>query len=438
MNNKAISEYFINDYELITINEKIDLILYKHSEQAVQQISFATNCGSSDEDIFGLANITMQLLTSSTQTRNAEMISQFSEEKGIKLSSIAMIDDSMMNVRTLSEFKDEAFEILTDCLCNPKFDEVELEKIKKKTLSRLEMKYSEPDFLSHKAFINNFYAGTSYGHESIGNSDSINSITSQDCINHYMKFIDGKFYIIVSGDYDKKWILEKINKIIKLNVLNQTPKNIFSTTPPIKTGIFIVDKVDSPQASIMLGIPSLDRKHKDYPGLQVVNTILGGYFGSRLNMILREAKGYTYGAHSYIDSRQRASALIISTDTNIEHTAEVLNIIFEEVEKLKTILIEEEELQTVKNYIYGSFLRTIDTPFQIAEILRNIYIKDLSLKYFDNYISEINAITPDKFREIANKHLIIDKYTIGISGDYKTLKNNLEGFYDSEKYIIKF
>jgi zinc protease len=155
---------------------------------------------------------------------------------------------------------------------------------------------------------------------------------------------------------------------------------------------------------------AINRKHEDFSGLQILNTVLGGYFGSRLMNNIREDKGYTYGIGSGISSLQQAGYLFMATEVGADVCSAALTEIYKEIELLKNEPIGEEELNLVRNYMLGSMLGSLENVFSHADKFKNIYFSGLDYDYYTNYIATVKAITAEDLLAIANKYLTTDHF----------------------------
>ena len=156
--------------------------------------------------------------------------------------------------------------------------------------------------------------------------------------------------------------------------------------------------------------------HEDYAYLRIVNTILGGYFGSRLMSNIREDKGYTYGIGSAITTQKNASYLTISTQTGNEYTEPLIKEVFYEIERLKTELVPEDELENVKGYLMGEMLRLFDGPFSTADAYQALIANTMEVDYYYNMVESIKSIDSEKIMEIANKYFITDRFYTVVCG----------------------
>ena len=137
----------------------------------------------------------------------------------------------------------------------------------------------------------------------------------------------------------------------------------------------------------------------------MLNTILGGYFGSRLMANIREDKGYTYGIGSGLASFVNGGYFAVSTEVGADVTKQTLEEIYKEIAILRKDLVSSNELETVRNYILGHFLRSVDGPFSLADKFKGIWEFGLDYSYFDNYFAAVKTVTPKELRDLANKYL---------------------------------
>lgn len=166
----------------------------------------------------------------------------------------------------------------------------------------------------------------------------------------------------------------------------------------------LVFKEDALQSAIRIGKILFNKKHPDFQPLQVLNTAFGGYFGSRLMSNIREDKGYTYGIGSGLASLQNGGYFFISTEVGVDVCKSAIHEIYFEMERLRKDLIPQDELELVKNYLLGTFLRSVDGPFAMADRFKGIMEYGLSYDHFDKYIATIKNITASQLRDLAQTY----------------------------------
>ena len=166
-----------------------------------------------------------------------------------------------------------------------------------------------------------------------------------------------------------------------------------------------VKKEKAAQATLRVGRKIINRAHPDYRKLQLVNLVLGGYFGSRLMKNIREDKGLTYGIYSVLESYLDDGCFYVEADVNNDKTKIAIDEIYKEINILCTDLVPEKELHTAKNYLLGSLLRSIDGPFTIMDRNRILLDYGFNKNYYEEFIDIINTTTAEEIRDLCNKYL---------------------------------
>jgi predicted Zn-dependent peptidase len=172
----------------------------------------------------------------------------------------------------------------------------------------------------------------------------------------------------------------------------------------------IINDAAGVQGAIRMAAPAINRHHPDFPKLQVVNNIFGGFFGSRLMANIREDKGYTYGIYSYLQNHLHETALMISTEAGRDVCAATITEVYKEMQLLRDALVDEEELSLVKNYMMGSILGDLDGPFQIINRWKNYVLHGLDEQYFYQSIHAIKTITAEEVQALAKQYLQQDQF----------------------------
>ena len=152
-----------------------------------------------------------------------------------------------------------------------------------------------------------------------------------------------------------------------------------------------------------------NRKHPDYVGAFVLNTIFGGYFGSRLMSVVREEKGYTYNISSMLDAFRSDGCFHIGTEVSPEFVEPTLTCIYEEMDKLKNDLVGEEELKMVRRYLLGNMLTRLDGAFNTSDAIRTLTMDGVPLEQFSEMVQTIKNITAQEIRDLAQKLFVKEK-----------------------------
>ena len=233
-----------------------------------------------------------------------------------------------------------------------------------------------------------------------------------DVIPFYQKRLKSRlFEIILSGKIEQSHLVDLNQWFGKLELYKQPertePKQSHMNAP----FNYYEEREKSLQTSIRIGKVFISKDHQDYHKLKVLIEILGGYFGSRLMKNIREDKGYTYGIYAQMVSLKYSSFLTIGTEVKKESQIDTVDEIHKEIKQLQTEPVSADELETVKNYMVGSFLININTPFALARYFKSIYYFGLDYAWYDRYLNTIKNIQSKELLELANKYLNRDSMT---------------------------
>lgn len=411
-----------NDFKVIVI---------ENHEQPIVYISFVVKSGSTyDGDLPGLASVTAELLTKGTKTRTATQIAEEIDFVGGSLNTGSTWDGINVNVLVLKKYLDVGMDILQDVVLNPTFPDEELERIRTQRLASIKQSKAEAGYLAGVRFSKELFASHPYANEINGNEESIQRIKRDDIVKFYQRhFIPNNSFIIFAGDITPEEAMPLVEKYFKVWEKGENPHKKFQDVSGVaQTKVIIVDKPGAVQSAIRIGHLGIDRKNKDYAKVYTLNTLLGGYFNSRINMNLRETHGYTYGAYSSFDSRIYPGPFIVSADVRNEVTDSSVVEIIKELKRIIEEPVSEDELKMAKDYIVGSFPLQIETPAQVAARVMAIEIYGLPKDFYDKFREEVKNVTTKDIQEVARKYLHPDRLLIVVSGNSKQIKPILEKF----------
>ncbi len=414
-----------------TLPNGLKVIVVENHEQPIVYISFVVKSGSTyDEDLPGLASVTAELLTKGTKTRTATQIAEEIDFVGGSLNATSSWDATNVSVLVLKKYLGVGMDILQDVVLNPTFPDEELERIRTQRLANIKQSKAEAGYLAGVRFSKELFANHPYANEINGNEESIQKIKRDDIVKFYQKhFIPNNSFIIFAGDITPEEAVPLVERYFKEWKKGENPHKKFQTVSDVsKTRVVIVDKPGAVQSAIRIGHLGIDRKNKDYVKVYTLNTLLGGYFNSRINMNLRETHGYTYGAYSSFDSRIYPGPFIVSADVRNEVTDSSVAEIIKELKRIIEEPVPEDELKMAKDYIVGSFPLQIETPAQVASRVMTIEIYGLPKDFYDKFRDEVKKITAKDIQEVAKKYLHPDRLLIVVSGNSKQIKPVLEKF----------
>jgi predicted Zn-dependent peptidase len=414
-----------------TLPNRLKVIVIENHEQPIVYVSFVVKSGSTyDGELPGLASVTAELLTKGTKTRSATQIAEEIDFVGGSLNATASWDATNVSVFVLKKYLGVGVDILQDVVLNPTFPEEEIERVRTQRLASIKQSKAEAGYLAGVRFSKELFAGHPYANVSGGNEESIQKMKRDDLVKFYQThFIPNNSFIIFAGDITPSEALPLVEKYFGGWKKGKNPHKKFQTVKDVnQTKVVIVDKPGAVQSAIRIGHLGIDRKNKDYVKVYTLNTLLGGYFNSRINMNLRETHGYTYGASSFFDARIYPGPFIVSADVRNEVTDSSIAEVIKELKRIIDEPVPEDELKMAKDYIVGSFPLQIETPAQVASRVMTIEIYGLPKDFYDRFREEVKKITAKDIQETARKYLHPDKLLIVVSGNSKQIKPVLEKF----------
>ncbi|KQR71252.1 pitrilysin family protein [Pedobacter sp. Leaf176] len=323
-------------------------------------------------------------------------------------------DQSTVTLYSLNKHLASVLPIVKDVLSYSQFPQKELDIYIQNQKQKLQVNLQKNDILSRKEFSHALFGDTAYGVDiQLKHYDAV----KRDDLVDYFKaaYTPNNCTIVVAGKFDEKSFSLLNEQFGKDWETSNSVKNNFNFNTLKKNEVY-KEKSESLQSAIRIGRLVVNRKHEDFAGLQILNCVLGGYFGSRLMNNIREDKGYTYGIGSGIVSLQSAGYLFIATEVGADVCAPALTEIYREIELLKNELVEEEELELVRNYMLGSMLGSLENVFSHADKFKNIYFSGLNYNYYENYINTVKTITAEEIKDLANKYLTIETFTEVVVG----------------------
>ncbi|SDS78231.1 Predicted Zn-dependent peptidase [Mucilaginibacter mallensis] len=369
-----------------------------------------------DSPLLNLAVNTM--LNDGTKTMTGAQIADTIDFYGAFLQAEYGYDNSEVTLYSLNKHLQNTLPVIKDILTNSIFPEKELETFVRNQQQKLQVSLQKNDVVARRAFNKAIYGDTIYGYAGI--ADDYKTLHRDDLLVHYKQMYQpSNCTIIIAGKIEQETI--DLLKDTFGDSWTNADKKADTTQPKLKAAtkhFYFTEKPDALQSAIRMGLPFITRTHPDFPSVQVLNTVLGGYFGSRLMANIREDKGYTYGIGSGMSSLKHAGALFIATEVGADVCKAAVSEIEKEINILKTELIPEEELALVRNYMLGSLLGSLENVFSHADKFKNLYFSGLDYDYYDRYTETIRAITSEDLIKLADKYLNFDEFYKVIVGKY--------------------
>jgi len=333
--------------------------------------------------------------------------------------------NTSLSTDVLSEFAPDALKILADVLENPKLPQSELDRLKNNMKRNLTVSLSTPGAQARKDFFSEMYPNHPYG-RLYPTSEQVDSYTLSDVKSFYdTNFGAQRTTIYVVGKFDA----EKIKEVVKNQLADwrKGPKENYPLAQAQSNGkVQIIDRPGAPQSTIYYGLPVADPSNEDYIPLDVMNTLLGGSFGSRITSNIREDKGYTYSPGSSLVTNYKSGLWYENADVTTEFTGASIAEIKKEIIRLQDEAPSKEELQGIQNYKSGIYVLQNSSPYGIIGQLNFLDVHDLPESFLVNQVKNINAVTPQQVQEMAKKYIQPEKMTLVVVGDKEKIRDQVK------------
>ena len=397
--------------EKFTLDNGIPIYSVNAGAQEVTLVELVFNAGNWYEEKNIVAGTTNYLLKNGTSKKSAFEINEHFEYYGAYLNRNCYNETANITLHCLNKHLKDVLPVVGELITDSVFAEEEIAIYKQNQVQRLKVSLQKADFLANR-FIDEYLFGFDHPYGRYTSIPDFEALTREQIVKFYNEYyLHGKCIIFVAGNLPAD-IFDQLNKVFGHLPLNQSPiaeKN-FTLTPATQRKQRIINDENGVQGAIRIARPFPNRHHPDFIKVQVLNNLLGGFFGSRLMSNIREDKGYTYGIHSYFENHVQESAWMISTEAGRDVCEATIHEVYKEVEILKKELVDEDELLLVRNYMIGSILGDLDGPFQIIGRWKNYILNGLDDSYFYKSINTIKTITAEEIRQLAQKYFVPEEF----------------------------
>jgi len=370
----------------------------------------------------GTAQLVSALLTEGTATRSALQLADTIDSIGGLVDSGADWDSSFLTLTVLNDREQLAFDLLADMAAHPAFDPAEVERMRKQTLSGLEVMHDDPTYLADVAFREMVFAGTAYSHPEDGTPETVRRITPEDLrVFHARYYRPSQAILAVVGDIATNTAFEQAEKYFgpwaeqgSAEFLQSETLRYPAAGPP---RIVAIDKPDAVQTEIRIGNLGAPRASPDYYALSVANQILGGPASNRLFRALRTRQGLTYGASSDLFCYRTLGAWVAKTFTRTPETLKSLHVSLDQMKSLRDHPISEVELEAARGYLIGHMALDFETSDGIADRLLDLMVHNLPLDYWNRYPDQIRALTADQVWNATRRYLDPERNVVVLVGN---------------------
>ena len=406
------------------------LVVQNHEQPVVSVNIYMRGAGATSDPAgkSGVADLTAALLRAGTKTKSSLQIAQTFDGMGAQTSANASPDWASLSVTALKDDIDVAMATAADMLVNATFPADEFETQRKRTLTNLQVQLSQPAQLASRVFTTRVYGQHPYGN--VNTTSSLRGITREDLVSFYNGYYKpGNALVVIAGDVEPNEIIGKFERHFAAWKGAAPARQKFATAPtPGTREIILVNKPGAVQAAFRIGHTIAPAPHADWPALVVAQQILGGGSKGWLFDILREKKGYTYGAYAQAAQRVDPGHFQMFGDVRNEVADSALQWFLDLHAKIKNEPVPAADLELAKAQLTGSFPLTIETPAQIAAQVASSRLLGQAPDHVQTWRKRLAAVTAADVQRVAKAHYHPENAVIVISGDANVLKPKLEKF----------
>lgn len=416
----------------IGMNKDLYLLNEEHQSLVSMTILFRNNQIIEQP---GLKKLATKLIGRGTSKRSAQEIAEQFDFLGASYSFSSNFETFAVNLSSLKQHFEQCLEILFDSLLHSTFLESEIQKVKKEMDADLLFRDSDPDSLCGLAFSSSFYKGHYYQLPFGGFSSSLKEYNQEDLKNVFNSILENsKIDVFITGSFEDTF-LETLNSRYFSQLSSQifVDKPVFINSNTNRHSI-IAHKDQSKQVVIKVGQNGIAPTHPDSPAMNMLISLFGGSILGRLSLLLREQKGYTYGAYAGISAKSVASEIVAFTSVGNEYLEDTLISLFSEWERLKNEPIEAEELLRTKQYLLGSYSRLMETPQKLLSMFVKLVQQNLPMEYPLQLIDYYGKLDINTINLIKQQHIYPEALTIGLCADSSIVEDTVKKLTTLEFY----
>lgn len=401
----------LKPYEFFKLDNGVPVYAVNAGAQDVLQLELVFYAGNWFEQQKSVASATNYLLKNGTTTKTAFQLNEEFEYYGAYCNRSCYNETAVVSLSSLSKHLPALLPVIREMVTDSVFSSAELDIYKQNTKQRLTVNLKKSDFVAAR-LSDAYLFGEDHPYGKYTNAADIDALDDSLLKNYFRQYyLNGRCVIFVSGKLPAD-LQQQLNRSFGDLNLKAFDKKlpVINATPATEKKYRIQNDPDGVQGAIRIARPFPNRHHPDFMKVMVLNTLFGGFFGSRLMANIREDKGYTYGIHSYVQNHIQQSAWVISTDAGRDVCEATIEEVYKEMKILREENIEEDELMLVRNYLVGTILGDLDGPFHIMGRWKNLVLNNLTESYFYDSVKTIKTISAEELKALANKYLVPEDF----------------------------
>jgi predicted Zn-dependent peptidase len=407
---KEIESIDLPAYQLIELDNGVPVYIINEGQQEVVKIELMFKAGKWFEPQNLVADLANRMLREGTSKHNARAIADTFDFYGANMNTGTGFETAGLALYTLTKHADKLLPLLHEISSDSVFPQQELDTILTNRGQRLAVDLKKNDFIANRVFVNALF-GQQHPYGRITEAGDFAKVNATGLSDYFKKYYHASnLIIIVAGRFNES-LLKSLNQFFGgKDWLGQKADETIAY--PVSSSAELthhIEKAESVQSAIITGNLSINKTHPDFLKLSVLNTLFGGYFGSRLMRNIREEKGYTYGIYSSFVSYPHAGFIEIASEVGKEVRQATLGEIEHEINLIRTEPVGEEELRIVKNYMSGKILRSIDGPLKFSETLKGLILYNQDTSYISELLKTVREVSAEELLELAVKYLDFSK-----------------------------
>lgn len=430
----------VQNYKSFKLPNGLNVLYLKEDKLPYLSLSLAFFNGSSSDpkNSEGLTAATMNMLTKGTQKRSANQISEEVEILGADLDVSVDKEYANVSLEGLSWHEDKLLEMFSDIVLNPRFNDTELERYKKRTTAQIQQSLDQASYLASDVLERILYKGSSYEFREQGTIRSLNKIRVQSLKSHYSKMTDSdQMWLVVVGKSTPEFVGKVENVFSKLKKSESLPPVTFTPERIQNKSVIIIDKPEAAQAEIRIGHYGLQRDVPDYMPAMIANSILGQGFTSRLVDRVRDQLGLTYSISSSFEVRKRPGFFAIRTFTQNERVGQAVSEILKIYKDFYEKGVTSKELRSTQQSMIGKFPLLLETPEKLAYNLMILRFFGISDDYLKNYNQNVENVSLTSVNEAIRKYYDPNNLKIVILGKGDAIESQVRDLGRVEKLPLK-
>lgn len=396
----------LKPYEKYVLDNGVEVYAVNAGIQEVMSVELVFKAGNWYEQQNNVAAATNFLIKNGTTNKTAFQLNEHFDYYGSHLSRGCYNETSTIILHCINRHLGTHLPVISEMITDSIYPQHELDIFKQNMQQRLIVNLKKCDFVAGR-LIEEYLFGKQHPYGVYSNKEDYDALEQQQLLEYYKQYYTHGHCTIFAGGLLPDNFEQLLNETIGQLPLNQAtlPTILHPVLPAVEKKYRISNDANGVQGAIRLARAFPNRHHPDFQGVQVLNTLFGGFFGSRLMSNIREDKGYTYGIHSYMLNHISTTAWMVSTEAGKDVCEATINEVYNEMKDMREELVDEEELQLVKNYLIGTILGDLDGPFHIIGRWKNLILNGLDENYFYSSVNTIKKISAKELQGLANKYL---------------------------------